>query len=55
MAIVANRYWILLPLLAAAVVSYGLGFMLGAALLVAAGVCFELVFWFELIRRNRRR
>jgi hypothetical protein len=55
MAIVANRYWVLLPLLAAAVVSYGLGFMLGAAFFVAAGMCLELAFWFALIRRIRRR
>jgi hypothetical protein len=51
MAIVANRYWILLALGAAAVVSYGVGSMAGLGLFVAAGVIFELAFWFELFRR----
>ena len=55
MAIVANRYWILLALLAAAVVSYGVGFTFGLALFVAAGVLLELAFWFGLFTRARRR
>jgi len=54
MAILANRYWILLALISAAVVSYSVGFMVGLGLLVAAGVVFELAFWFELFRRRRR-
>lgn len=55
MAIVANRYWILLALLAAAFVSYGVGFMIGLGLFVAAGVIFELAFWFGLFKHRRRR
>ncbi len=54
MAILANRYWILLALIAAAIASYSIGFMVGLGLLVAAGVVFELAFWFELLRRRRR-
>jgi hypothetical protein len=54
MAIFANRYWIVLALISAAVVSYSLGLMLGLGLLVAAGVVFELAFWFGLFRRRRR-
>ena len=38
MAILANRYWILLALVAAAVVSYSVGAMVGLGLFVAAGV-----------------
>ena len=54
MAILANRCWILLSLIAAAAVSYSVGFMVGLGLFVAAGVVFELAFWFELFRRRRR-
>jgi hypothetical protein len=54
MAILANRYWILLALISAAVVSYSVGFMLGLGLFVAAGVVFELAFWVGLFRRRRR-
>lgn len=54
MAIVANRYWILMALALAAVVSYSVGFIIGLGLFVAAGVVFELAFWFGfLTRRNR--
>ncbi len=52
MAIVENRYWILLALVAAAAVSYGVGFMVGLGLFVAAGVIFELAFWLELFKRR---
>lgn len=55
MAIVANRYWMLLSLLVGAVVCYSVGFMAGVGLLLAAGMFLELAFWFELIKRNRRR
>lgn len=55
MAIVANRYWILLALAAAAVVSYGVGSMAGLWLFVAAGVIFELAFWLELFKCRRHR
>jgi hypothetical protein len=54
MAIVANRYWILLALISAAVVSYSVGFMAGVGLFVAAGALFELAFWVALFRRRRR-
>ena len=53
MAILANRYWILLALISAAVVSYSVGFMLGVGLFVFAGAVFELAFWFGLFRRRR--
>jgi uncharacterized membrane protein YccF (DUF307 family) len=55
MALVANRYWILLALFAAATVSYSLGFMAGFGLFIAVGVVFELAFWHQLIKRIRRR
>jgi hypothetical protein len=54
MAILANRYWILLALVSAAAVSYSVGFMVGLWLFVVAGGLFELAFWFELFRRTRR-
>jgi hypothetical protein len=54
MAIVGNRYWILLALLTAAVVSYGAGFIVGLGLFVAAGVIFELAFWLELFNRRHQ-
>jgi hypothetical protein len=55
MAIVANRYWILLALLAAAVASYSVGLMAGLGLFIAAGVILELAFWFGLFTRGPRR
>ncbi len=55
MAIVANRYWILLALGAGAVVSYGVGSMAGFGLFLAAGVVFELALWHQLFKRRRRR
>jgi hypothetical protein len=55
MAILANRYWILLALLAGAVVSYGIGSMAGFGLFLFAGVICELVLWHELRKRKRRR
>jgi len=55
MAIRPNRHWALLGLFAAAAISYGVGFMVGFLLLVAVGVAFELAFWYQLLRRNRRR
>jgi len=54
MAILANRYWILLALISAAAVSYSVGFMAGLWLFVAVGGAFELAFWFALFRRSRR-
>jgi hypothetical protein len=54
MAIVANRYWALLLLLAGAVVCYTAGFMAGFWLLIVVGAILELAFWSELIRRKRR-
>lgn len=55
MAIIANRYWILLALISAAVVSYSVGFMVGLGVFVAVGVVFELAFWFQLFRQKNRR
>ena len=55
MAIVANRYCDTSALVAAAVVSYSVGFMAGLGLFVAAGIVFELAFWLELFKRRRRR
>ena len=55
MAILANRYWILLALIAGAVVSYGVGSMAGFGLFLGIGAIFELAFWRELFKRRRRR
>ncbi|HEX5047272.1 MAG TPA: hypothetical protein VFX89_09150 [Gammaproteobacteria bacterium] len=55
MAIVSSRYWILLALVAGAIVSYGVGSIAGFGLFLAAGVIFELAFWHELRKRRRRR
>ena len=55
MAIIANRHWMLLALLAGAIVSYGVGFMAGFGLLLVAGGTLELAFWYQLFKRNRRR
>ena len=52
MAIVENRYWLVLVLVSAAVVSYSVGFMVGLGLLVAAGVVFEFAFWLQLFKRK---
>jgi len=54
MAILANRYWILLALISAAVVSYSVGFMVGLGLFMVVGAAFELAFWFQLFKRRRR-
>jgi hypothetical protein len=54
MALIANRYWVLLALFVAAALSYSVGFIVGAGLLIGAGLVFELAFWHQLIRRNRR-
>ena len=50
MALLANRYWILLAFVTAAVVSYSVGYLAGVGLFVVAGVVFDLAFSFELIR-----
>ena len=55
MAIIANRYWTLLALFVAAATSYSLGFVVGVGLFIAAGVVFELAFWYQLFARRRRR
>ena len=55
MAITANRYLTLFLLLAAAGVSYVVGFTAGFVVLIAAGAMFELAFWFELFRRRHGR
>jgi hypothetical protein len=55
MALIANRYWILLALFAAATISYSLGFMAGLGLFIAAGLVFELAFWLQAVKRKGRR
>ena len=55
MAIVANRYWILLALVTGAIVCYAVGSMTGFGLFLAGGGVLELAFWHQLIRRKRRR
>jgi hypothetical protein len=55
MAIIANRHWVLLALLAGAVLCYSVGFVAGFGALLAAGVLLELAFWLALFKRNRRR
>lgn len=55
MAIVANRYWLLFALLAAAAICYSVGLVAGVGLFLAAGVLLELAFWFGLLKRIRRR
>jgi hypothetical protein len=54
MAIVANRYWVLLLLFAGATVSYAAGFMVGLGLFFAVGAVLELVFWRQLFKRRHR-
>ena len=53
MAIMANRYLILLLLFAAATGSYIIGVKVGFWMLIAAGAIFELVFWYEWFVRRR--
>ena len=55
MALIANRYWILLALLAGAAVSYSIGLAAGLGLFLAAGVILELAFWLQLFKRRKRR
>ena len=55
MAIVANRYWILLALITGAVACYAVGSMRGFGLFLAGGAVLELAFWHQLIKRKRRR
>jgi len=55
MAIMANRYRVILMLLVAAAISYAIGFMLGFWLLVLLGAAFEMAFWFQLLFRRRRQ
>ena len=55
MAIMANRYRMLLLLFVAAAISYAVGFTVGFWLLIAIGAAFELAFWFELFFGRRRR
>jgi len=55
MAVMANRYRVILMLLVAAAISYAVGFTLGFWLLILIGAAFELAFWFELLFGKRRR
>ena len=54
MTVTAKRYLVLLLLLAAAAVSYAVGFTAGFWLLIGLGAAFELAFWFQLFSRRRR-
>ena len=55
MAIMANRYRVILLLFLAAAISYAVGFTVGFWLLIAIGAAFELAFWFELFSGRHRR
>jgi hypothetical protein len=55
MAISANRILTLLAFLVAASACYALGFVGGFWLFIAAGAIFDSVFWYQLVRRMRRR
>ena len=55
MAIVVNRYFVLLALLAGAAISYSVGYIAGLGLLLAAGAILELAFWYQVFKRKRRR
>ena len=55
MAILVNRYWILLAFATAALVSYSVGYMAGAVVFGVAGVIFDLSLSFELIRRFQKK
>lgn len=54
MAIMANRYRVILLLFLAAAICYAAGFMGGFWLLIAIGGAFELAFWFELFSGRQR-
>ncbi len=54
MAIMANRYLILLLLFAAATVCYVVGVKIGFWLLIGVGAIFEIAFWYEWLFRRRR-
>jgi hypothetical protein len=54
-AITANRYLTLFLLLAAASISYAVGFLWGFGLFIVVGVIFELSFWTKLLFAKRRR
>jgi hypothetical protein len=47
------RWLVLSILIALAVLCYAIGFNAGAGLFLIIGGCFELAFWFKLIRRDR--
>lgn len=53
MAILANRYLVLLLLFASAATSYIIGIKVGFWVLVAAGAVFELAFWYAWFVRRR--
>lgn len=46
---------VLLSLLLAALAFYSIAGITGAAILLAIGVCFELSFWYRLIKERRQR
>jgi hypothetical protein len=55
MAIVANRYWILLALFVAAATCYSLGFVIGFWLFIVVGIVFEVALWRQLFKLRRHR
>ncbi len=48
-----RRPAILLALLVAALVCYGVGMTVGAGILIGLGIMFELSFWVRLLRKKR--
>ena len=55
MTINSKRYLVLLLLLAAAIISYAVGFTVGFWFFFGLGAAFELAFWLQLFSRRRRR
>jgi hypothetical protein len=49
-----KHYLLLVSLLLAALVCYGVGLVNGSIALFVVGVAFELSFWLRLFRRNQR-
>jgi hypothetical protein len=54
MAIIANRYWMLLLLSAGAAVSYAAGLMVGLWAFIAVGAVLELAFWRQFFQAITR-
>jgi hypothetical protein len=54
MAIITNRYVVLILLLVAAVISFAFGVRDGVWLFVGLGMALEGMFWAKLFRKRRR-